>query len=123
MSFAAIKRSINNDNNEHETDEYNIRLFDKREDAANYLIESYEFEYDQDISVCRSLILSFFTSTETNEDALFQWEWKRRGNFRTYKIVPIREDGKIEFYAQTKNLFKLKHFDNGNVEIVRKKSI
>lgn len=123
MKFAAIKRSVTNDDREEEAEEYCIQLFETREHAALFLIDLYEFAHHENRDLCQPLMLDFFKNVATKDDALFQWEWKRRGNFRSYKIVPIGSDGKIEFYAQTKNLFKVKQCGDGNnvtFEIVKR---
>ena len=117
--YFAVKRSVNNDYKEHESDRYTVREFEERKDAAVWLLKHYSneictFEISEG-SPCWNSIYDFLT-TSTNDDALFIWEWKRRGNFRSYKIIEFSVGEDFVFCARTKNLFKLK---DGNV--VKKK--
>lgn len=108
FKYAAIKRSINNDNHNGDEQEYQINIFNTREDAAEWLIEQYEYRYSEDDSekIDKKLLYTFLL-TSSIDDAMFQWEWKRRGNFRTYKIIEYTDV--LKFYVKTKNLYKIKN--------------
>lgn len=128
-AYAAIKRSNDNDSDEKEREQYNIKLFATKDKAAEWLLDKYEFwenghvygdgderieteiewKNSKQYKICFDFLLQ-----ASDDDALFHWEWKRRGNFRTYKIVQIK-NGELNFYARTKNLYKIK-----NMQIVKK---
>lgn len=117
--FTAVKRSINNDYDITECEKYDINTFNSREEAVNWLLSKYEYEHEDGLfrdsadfyqSDEFKEIRAFFMQVP-NDDALFQWEWKRRGNCRTYKIIE-HDEGELHFYAKGKTLFKLK---NGKV--------
>lgn len=119
MSFVAIKRSINNDNKEEECDELTIKYFYSKMDAADWLTDQVEYNHLsleesaynlEDWASCkeRSVIFNFFCQAQ-NEDAFFQWEWKRRGNKRTYRILSVEpETNEVKFFLFVKRFYKLK---------------
>ena len=115
--FAAIKRSTDNDNHDGSDETYRILTFDDREAAIVWLLEQYEhwennsgFDREQGEwgrGVPDWNILRDFFRESKNEDALFHWQWKRRNNFRTYRIVQFTGD--LNFSAKAGNLFKYKN--------------
>lgn len=111
MRFAGIKRSRDNDNHNCDEENYIIKSFDSREEAADWLSKQYEYWHEG--VDCKEIVdtkeykeIHRFFITSSNDDAIFQWEWKRRNNFRTYKIIQYKDE--LEFFARAKNLFKLK---------------
>jgi hypothetical protein len=119
--FASIKRSTNNDNHDWESEEYSFKIFDTREEAVTWLLEQYE-HWESNAGVDRDYqgwgpdlpdwkVLYNFFMTSANDDVIFHWEWKRRGNFRTYKIVEFTDV--LKTYAKAKNRFKLR---NGHIK-------
>jgi hypothetical protein len=111
--YVAIKRSINNDNIEPESDEITMQYFNTRSAAANWLVDQVEiFNLILEDgpswadSSERKTILKFFLECEPDA-AFFQWEWKRRGNCRTYRIVPA-QCGTSKFFLHARHLYKLK---------------
>lgn len=122
--YFAIKRTVNNDYVEHESEKYTIKDFEERSDAAAWLLEHYLKENNmidfkiESLESLREILegkpswkaIYDFLMSSTKDDALFNWEWKRRGNFRSYKIVErSSETGDCVFHARAKNLFKLKN--------------
>lgn len=118
VRYAAIKRSINNDLTPCNCDEYKIQIFTNRQDAANFLLKHYESHdrlSDWTPECPDWKVLFDFLLTSTKDDALFHWEWKRRGNFRTYRIIEFTTT--LNFYSSCPNKFKLK-----NGKCVKRKS-
>ena len=80
MQFAAIKRSINNDNNERERESYKIKIFNSKNEAASWLIQNYEYYHDHitdawDINNPGwSMMHDFFLNAKDGE-IIFHWEW------------------------------------------------
>jgi hypothetical protein len=109
--YAALKRSVNNDKSEFEDDIILCKEFDRREEAAMWLANKYEpdvLESEWDADNYDWKLLYDFLMTSSQDDAIFQWEWKRRGNFRQYKIIEIGDDVVLRLFVKTKNLYKLK---------------
>ena len=120
VRYAAIKRSINQDKTPCTCEKYMIQIFTNRQDAANFLLKHYETDDQNRLSdwtpECLDWKVLFdFLLTSTKEDALFHWEWKRRGNFRTYRIIEFTTT--LDFYSSCPNKFKLK-----NGKCVKRKS-
>jgi hypothetical protein len=101
--WAAVKRIQNNDNADGEEEEYVVNVFDEKHDAAIWLAEQYEYfedDTDADVPKMSQVLVKFLMETEdNNNNAVFQWEWERRGNFRTYRIVSCLN----HFHDHTKN--------------------
>lgn len=124
MLFVAIKRSINNDNKEEEREEFTLKYFDSKWDAVNWLTDQVEFNHLslkqsaynlEDWNNCeeRDVIFNFFCQAQP-DDAFFQWEWKRRGNKRIYRILSLNPDtNEVKFFLYVKRFFKLK---NGEIK-------
>lgn len=121
MKYAAIKRSINDDKAERE--QYLVKMCASRAEAIDFLLEQYEWwEGGSTIYTSQEWFdhparaeLELFFNHYGNDDAIFQWEWKRRGNCRTYRIVECAA-GLVTFYPRAANLYKLK-----DDKVVRKK--
>jgi len=114
MQFAAIKRSLDNDNHPGKEESYNIKIFASKNDAVEWLLQNYEHwddehctgddrEWDNTVPGWHALHEFFLNSK--NGDTMFHWEWERRGNFRTYRIVEFDPNEGIQFYAKGEVLF------------------
>lgn len=104
--FLAVKRSITNDNIKSEAIQWTIKYFVSKQDAANWLVDQIEESYLAPESKERQAVFNFFCQCEPGE-AFFEWEWKRRGNNRQYRILPL-QDGQVQFYQYVKQFYKLK---------------
>jgi hypothetical protein len=117
VKYASIKKSYNSDNDSDELTEWNICIFNTKKEAINWICENYEYfgaESDSDSNDDeikdfdrRALIENYFTRAP-NGHGLFQWEWKRRGCDRTYRIVEFRKE--LQFYTE---------FNKDNIKTVR----
>jgi hypothetical protein len=112
QKYAAIKRSINNDSSEGKEEDYSINIFETKEKAAEWLTNLYDF-WEDDWCIEGtwnrsnenwSKLYNFFME-KTSEDIIFQWEWRRKGNFRTYRIVEILDKDGLEFYSRGGKLY------------------
>lgn len=127
--FAAIKRSITNDKPKGEKEKYTINVFNTKEEASVCLTNLYEWWDDNDLPDTETTILwdrsnvnwielyNFFIGS-TGEDAMFHWEWKRKGNFRSYRIIEIHTEKGIKFYSSVKKLYSFY-----NQKIIARKDI
>lgn len=120
MKFGAIKRVVNNDYSKREHESYKIQMFESKPEAVNWLVNNYEFYEDHncgdwgsyqkwDIKWTKDQIgwqklYDFFINAKPG-DVMFHWEWERRGNFRSYWINEIAEDGTLSFYANAETLY------------------
>jgi hypothetical protein len=116
--FAAIKRTRDNDNHISEEEEFVIKIFDTRIEAVKWLVGQYEYwegcsgvdsdvdgDWNPDLPEWK--VLENFLMTSSSDEAIFHWQWKRRSNFRTYRIVEYTDD--LRFYQVSKTLYKLKN--------------
>lgn len=126
MLYAAVKREVNNDNgNGKEVEQWHVQISSARIDAIERLLDmvdytGIQFSFNDDDwrrSTERATMRNFFSAVAQEGDALFQWEWKRRGNFRTYRIIEFEPTVGFSFYAQAERLWKL----DSNGEMVTKK--
>lgn len=127
IQFAAIKRSINNDYGSKESDKYMIKIFNSKDEAATWLCQNYE-HYNDEHSHSQSnnldswndsigfIELHKFLINSNDGDAVFHWEWKRRNNFRTYRIISFND--LITFHSNAKELYSFYC-----LEIVKKSEI
>lgn len=119
IRFAAIKRYIDSDNHDHDDHIFNIVIFEKREDAAKWLLSKFEFyeshagwddsmetgeKFEPEAKQWKAMY-DFLMESE-NDEGLFHWTWKRRSCNRSYRIVKF--SGELKFNNSLRTTFKLK---------------
>lgn len=109
--FAAIKRSLTNDGDREE--KYTINVFATKADAAAFLVSKlnvWDADEPSDLDGVAAALCDFFVRS-ANDEGFFFWEWKRKGNFRTFRIVEFKDDDAegFVFDAQIPKLYKWKN--------------
>ena len=122
MKYAAIKKTHDNDGDGDNT--IRIKLFDKRDDAIEWIINVYEFwSEESDSEDCietvddlsqdqRKTLLMNFLSKSSNDEGVFHWEWKRKNNHRTYRIIEFQVNQELVIPTTTKDLYSIRKLHN-----------
>lgn len=115
--FAAVKRTVINDvDDDTKKESFVLKICDNRSDAISWLLAQFEYWDVESIGNIKEewitcpewkTLHDFFQNSKKDEGIL-NWEWERKGNFNSYRIVEFVESEALQFYSRIKNLYGIK---------------